>query len=237
MSDFITASPFITVSPLRLLEMASRGELGRGNLGVLMARAGVGKTACLIHIAFDKLYRREKLVHISLEDTPEKVTSYYNVIFFDLVKALAIKDESENRMLLERNRMILAYLNRSFEIGRLRQNLRNLIEKIEFAPDALIVDGLDFASSDRELFEGFKDVAIEFQVEIWFSALCHRHISDINERGIPYPCSRVDDLFSIIMQLQSTPSGVSLRLLKDHDNPSLSQASVRLDPNTFLAMA
>ncbi len=236
MSDFIGVSPLIRVSPLKLLEMSSKGELGRGNLGVLMARAGVGKTACLIHIAFDKLYRREKLVHISLEDTPEKVTSYYNVIFLDLVKALDIKDESENRMLLERNRMILAFMNRSFDIDRLRQNLRNLIENIAFTPDSLIVDGLNFENSDRELFEGFKEVAAEFQVEIWFSALCHRHISDINERGIPYPCSRVDDLLSIIMQLQPTQSGVSLRLLKDHDNPSLSRASVRLDPNTFLAM-
>ena len=56
---------FIEVSPLNLLNMSLKKELGRGKLGVLMARAGVGKTACLIHIAFDKLFRGEKLVHIS----------------------------------------------------------------------------------------------------------------------------------------------------------------------------
>ena len=44
---------FIKVSPLKLLEMSVNKALGKGNLGVLMARAGVGKTACLIHIAFD----------------------------------------------------------------------------------------------------------------------------------------------------------------------------------------
>ena len=73
---------FIKVSPLKILEFSSSKGLGPGNLGVLMARAGVGKTACLIHIAFDRLFRNEKLVHVSLEDVPEKVTSYYNVIFF-----------------------------------------------------------------------------------------------------------------------------------------------------------
>ncbi|MFC1534900.1 hypothetical protein ACFL7M_16220 [Thermodesulfobacteriota bacterium] len=228
---------FIKVSPLILLKMSSNKGLGPGNLGVLMARAGVGKTACLIHIAFDKLFRKEKLVHVSLEDAPEKVTSYYNVIFSDLVEALDIKDEYENRMLLDRNRMILAYMNQSFEIRRLRENLNNLIEKIEFSPDSLVVDGLDFENTERAIFEEFKEFSAEFQVEVWFSALSHRHITDVNERGIPYPCNRMDDLFSIILQLQPTQSGVFLKLLKDHDSNVMPDASIRLDPNTFLATA
>ena len=227
---------FMKVSPLKILEKSSHEGVGRGNLGVLMARAGVGKTACLIHIAFDKLFRKDKLVHISLEDVPEKITSYYNVIFYDLVKALDLDNEDEIRMLIERNKMILVYLNQSFEIGRLRENMKNLIEKMEFIPDTLIVDGLDFEKTERELFEGLKEIATEFQVEIWFSALCHRHITEVNERGIPYPCNHLDDLFSIIIQLQPTQSGVSLKLLKDHESEVMPDASVMLDPNTFLAM-
>jgi hypothetical protein len=227
---------FMKVSPLRILERSSQRALGRGNLGVLMARAGVGKTACLIHIAFDKLFRKEKLVHVSLEDVPEKITSYYNVIFYDLVKALNMDNEDEVRMLFERNRMILAYLNQSFEIRRLRENLKNLVEKIEFMPDALIVDGLDFQKAGREVFEGFKEIATQFEAEIWLSALTHRHITDVNERGIPYPCNQLDDLFNIIIHLQPTRSGIVLKLLKDHDKEVMPDASVKLDPNTFLAM-
>ncbi len=224
------------VSPLKILERSSHKGVGRGNMGVLMARAGVGKTACLIHIAFDKLFRKDKLVHISLEDVPEKITSYYNVIFYDLVKALDLDNEDEIRTLIERNKMILVYLNQSFEIGRLRENMKNLIEKMEFIPDTLIVDGLDFEKAERELFEGLKEVATEFEVEIWFSALCHRHITEVNEKGIPYPCNHLDDLFSVIIQLQPTQSGISLKLLKDHESEIMPDASVMLDPNTFLAM-
>jgi hypothetical protein len=227
---------FIEISPLKLLEMSSRKELGRGNLGVLMAGAGVGKTACLIHIAFDKLFRGEKLVHISLEDTPEKVTSYYNVIFYDLVKALDMQNEIENRMLFDRNRMIFAYMNKSFEIRRLKENLKTLVDNIEFLPDSLIVDGLDFENAGRDIFEGFKELASEFNVEIWFSALSHRHITDVNESGIPYPCNRMDDLLSVIIQLQPTQSGVFLKLVKDHGRPVMIDDSVRLDPNTFLVI-
>jgi len=230
-------SDFIKVSPLKILEMSSKGSLGKGNLGVLIARAGVGKTACLIHIAFDKLFRQERMVHVSLEDMPEKVTSYYNVIFYDLLKALNIEDEHEQRMLIEGNRMILAYLNQSFEIGRLRENVKNLIEKIQFVPDSMIIDGLDFSETGREIFEGFKSIAKEFQLEIWFSALSHRHITDVNRRGIPYPCNHLDDLFNIIIQLKPAQTGVSLTLLKDHDELITEEKSVRLDPNTFLAIS
>ncbi len=227
---------FIAASPLRILEKSSRKRLGPGNLGVLIARAGVGKTACLIHIAFDKIFRQERLVHISLEEGPEKVTSFYDVIYRDLVKAFGFPDGDEYRMMIDRNRMILAYLNRSFEIDRLRTNLRNLTENLDFRPSSLIVDGLDFEETHRVVFEGLQGIAGEFDLEIWLSALSHRHITRTNERGIPYPCHELDDLFGLIILLQPEPTGVFLRLLKDHDNPTISDASVRLDPNTFLVM-
>lgn len=227
---------FTEVSPLKILEESPGKELGRGNLGVLMSRAGVGKTACLIHIAFDKLFRKEKLVHISLEDLPEKVSSYYNVLFSELVKALKLENEQETRMILEGNRMILAYLKQSFKIERLRENLKSLAENAAFSPDILIVDGLDFEKADRGLFEGFKEIATQFQVEVWFSALCHRHMTEINERGIPYPCNQIDDLFGIIIQLQPTKSSIILKLLKDQEGRPKSDVQVRLDPINFLAV-
>ena len=226
---------FMKVSPLKILEKSSEKALGRGNLGVLMARAGVGKTACLIHIALNRLFREGRLVHICLEDTPEKVRSYYNVILSDLVEASHMADD-EIRALVEKNRMILVYLNRSFEIRRLRENLKNLVEKVNFVPDTLIVDGLDFEAADRNLFEDFKEIASQYNVEIWFSALSHRHIRDVNEAGIPYPCNELDDLFDIIAVLEPTSSGILLRLLKDHGKKIMGDVSVNLDPKTFLAI-
>jgi len=152
---------FTSISPLKFLEKSSRKKLGAGNLGVLIARAGVGKTACLISIAFDRIFRQGKLVHISLEEGPEKVMSYYNVMYHDLVKALDMADDYDYyRMLVEKNRLILAYLNQSFDTDRLRANLVNLTENLDFKPDALIVDGLEFHKAERKLFEGFKEIAI-----------------------------------------------------------------------------
>ena len=196
----------------------------------------MGKTACLIHIAFDKIFRRQKLIHVSLDEGPEKVSSYYQVIYSDLVKALEIKEDYEYRALVDRNRVILAYIKQSFDLNRLRENLVNLEEHVGFKADALIVDGIRFENTERALFEGFKTLAEELEVEIWFSALSHRHITEVNERGIPYPCHKVDDLFNVIIHLQPEASGVYLKLLKDHETYAIDGASVRLDPHTFLAI-
>jgi hypothetical protein len=227
---------FISVSPLKILEQTSRRGLGPGNLGVLIARAGVGKTACLIHIALDRIFRGEKLIHVSLEEGPEKVTAYYNVIYFDLLKALNLNDDDEYRMRIDRNRMILAYLNQSFDLERLDANLKNLAERLDFRPNTLIIDGLDFEKAGRDMLEGLRKTGRAIGAEIWLSALSHRHITETNERGIPQPCAAIDDLLSIIIQLVPEPSGVFLKLLKDHDQSGDPDISVKLDPNTFLAM-
>jgi KaiC/GvpD/RAD55 family RecA-like ATPase len=227
---------FFEVSPLKLLERSSHKGLGKGNLGVLMAGPGLGKTSCLIHIAFHKLFRQEKLVHISLKDSPEKVTSYYHVIFNGLIDSLDIEKEHEIRDLLDKNRMIFAYLKESFDLARLRRNLYNLIREVEFIPHTLIVDGIDFAETRRDIFKGFKRAAEEFQVEVWFSALSNKDITEVDKRGAPFLWGTLDDLFSLIIQLSSSHAGVFLKLLKDHDREPLPGATVRLDPNTFLAI-
>ena len=227
---------YLKISPLKILEKSSHKELGKGNLGVLISRAGVGKTSCLIHVALDRLFRKGKIVHVSLKDTPEKVISYYNVICLDVFKSLDMEDEQEVRAFLDKNRIILAYLKESFGLDRLSKNLKNLTEDINFKPDTLIIDGFDFEESDRNAFEKFKEMAKEFQIEIWFSALSHRHINKVNERGIPFPCSDFDDLFNLIIQLQPTQEGLFLKLLKDNEVKLTPDVTVRLDPNNFFVI-
>jgi hypothetical protein len=221
---------------LKVLERSIHGELGKGNLGVLIAGAGLGKTSCLIHMAFDRLFRGEKLVHVSLRDSPEKIASYYEIIFNDLVKAQQMGQEGGVRNLLERNRIILAYLKESFDLERLRGNLDNLRKGIDFKPDTLIVDGVDFNDAGRDFFEGLKGLAGAFDLEVWLSALSEDDGGDAAESTIPHPCGELIDLFSVIVQLFSSHDGVFLRLLRDHERKSVPDVLVRLDSNTFLPL-
>ena len=44
-------------SPLRLLEQGLHGGLGKGNIGLVLAGPGVGKTSFLVGVALDGLLR------------------------------------------------------------------------------------------------------------------------------------------------------------------------------------
>jgi len=205
---------FERITPLRLLEKSVKGGPGKGNLGAVLARAGVGKTACLISLALGKMMIGEKVVHVSLGETPEKVTAHYNLIFNQMIETVPDRDDVLARNLLERNRIILAFLKQSFDIERFQKNLENLRDRLQFTPQAVIIDGLNFETCERSLLEGLKDLAAKFDTEIWFSVRSHRHISEVNDRGIAFPLSRLDDLFNVILELEPGVEGINLRLIK-----------------------
>ena len=56
-------------SPLRILERSVHGGLGTGNLGIVAARAGVGKTGFLICVALDALLRDLRVIHVTTNQT------------------------------------------------------------------------------------------------------------------------------------------------------------------------
>lgn len=227
----------IASSPAEILSASSQGGLGRGNLGAVVARAGVGKTACLIHIGLRRLLDGERVVHVSLKEGPDKVSAYYGLILAELVRDLPADEQKRLQTVMEKNRMILAYLNQSFDVARLRANLVNLRDHLDFSADLLMVDGLDFEHVKREDLEAFTAFAAEWGVEIWFSVLSHRHLQETNARGVPQPLDALDDYFSVILHLRPEPSGIYLGFLKDHAAPAVPELAWRLDPNTYLVLS
>src|SRR5688572_32934095 len=97
-------------SPMRVFENSMHGGLGRGNLGVVISRAGVGKTAVLVQIALDDLLRDRKVLHISHEYAVDHVRAYYDEIFHDLAAVTRLEDPEGVRLDLERNRLIYSHL-------------------------------------------------------------------------------------------------------------------------------
>ena len=56
-------------SPLRLLEKGLHGGLGIGNLGLVLAGRGVGKTPFLVGVALDEGLRGGRVLHVALDQT------------------------------------------------------------------------------------------------------------------------------------------------------------------------
>lgn len=225
------------IGPLKILQGSSGNNLGPGATGVVLSRAGGGKSACLVHIAFDKLLGGERVLHVSIDETPEKVTDYYEVRFYNIAKALKLPDDFDIQGLLASNRMILAYMNDTFNVQRLRDNLENLSGNMDFRPDTIVIDGLHVNNSERELIGNIRTLARDMGMEIWMSALYHRHIDKTNIRGIPYPIDEIDDLFDVVFQLKPEGSFICLHMLKNGDNGSGGNSMLRLDPGTFLVIS
>lgn len=227
---------FTLKSPLRILQKATQGGLGKGNLGVFMARAGVGKTACLIHIALDSLFKHQNVVHVGIGESVDNILVWYEEILSDLFRAFDIKDPEKIRGELERSRIILSYTAEAFTVKNLTRDLGDLARDGNFAPDVLLIDGFDFENENTgwDSLAAFKHVAQERNTEIWFSARTHRESQIKNERGIPAPCHDLDDIFSVIVFLEPHGSAIHFKLLKDHENPVDQELPIRLDPQTML---
>ena len=85
-------------NPLRLFEHSIHGGLGRGNIGIVVARRGLGKTAFLVGIALDDAMRGRKVLHVSLDKTVDHLREFYDEIFMDLAHSAHLEDLSAERL-------------------------------------------------------------------------------------------------------------------------------------------
>ena len=105
-------------SPLRLLEKGLHGGLGRGNLGLLLAGHGVGKTPFLVGVALDDLLRGERALHVALDQTVSHVRAYYDTVFEELATTTQLEDAA--RVHLEVDRRLPSSFSRGSRWSRPR---------------------------------------------------------------------------------------------------------------------
>jgi len=220
-------------SPMRLLEASIHGGLGRGNIGVVIARPGVGKTAFLVGVALDDLLRDRQVLHVSLEHASDRVRAFYDEVFMDLSHARELEDVWKVRLDLERNRRIHCYMSGSFSTPKFADALDFMREHGDFRPAAIMIDGLDFERSTPEQMSELRAIARRAEAEMWLSAVTHRD-AKTSDRGVPAPVAHLEDSIDVILRLAHDTKAVHVSLLKDHDNPEVSDLQVALDPTTML---
>ena len=220
-------------SPMRIFENSIHGGLGAGNLGVVVARHGMGKTAFLVDIALDDLMRGRKVLHVTIGRTIEHVREYYEEIFRDLAEATDLEDVAEVRREIESHRHIKAYLKNTFSIEHLRGHIAMLREAMGFVPVAIVMDGFEFGSATPEDLRELRAIAASLKAELWLAA--HTHRTDPRDaKGIPEPVAHLADELAVIVYMSPEGKAVHLNVLKDHDNPDVANLALVLDPTTML---
>ncbi|NUN14327.1 MAG: AAA family ATPase [Myxococcales bacterium] len=221
-------------SPIRLLERSIHNGLGKGNIGVVAARAGIGKTACLVQIALDDLLRERRVFHVSLEQPVHRVRSWYDEMFHEVVTAYKLPSPDTARVDVERLRQIHTYVGHSFTIDKLREALRFSREHLHFEPDMIVIDDFPWNEAKASEVKALKALAAEVGAEIWMSALTHREEPVVDPAGIPKPVDQFTPIIDVVVSLVPDSEKVMLRLLKDHGEPVVTDISIGLDPRTML---
>lgn len=216
-------------SPLRILKEAQSTQ----RMGLVMARAGLGKTAVLVQIALDSMLRDMKVLHVNIGESIEKTKVWYDDIYDYLTANHKVSNAAEEKDIIMRNRMIMTFKEDSFSRARLEERLNDLVYQNIFRPDCLVIDGLDFSSIERDTLEDLLELAKAMEVDSWFTALTHRTDKRTSANGVPAPCHDVDHLFETVIVLLPEDGSIKLNIVKDSLGNSAG-TKLDLDPSTMM---
>ena len=225
-------------SPLRILEQSSKGAVQPGDLGVVMARAGVGKTAFLVQVGIDHALREKPTLHVAYGQDLDHVQSWYGALFEALAHdTLAPSEVQDARERLGKNRLIHAVPTAPLDPEKLADILKLYDDGLSFVPKAILIDGYDWARlGATELMNEvrlLKELASTVNAELWISAQTQRAATTDHPTRITAPCEVCADLIDLAIFLEPEGADVSVRLLKDHDNPNPSETHLVLHPDTM----
>jgi replicative DNA helicase len=183
------------------------GGLGKGELGVIVAPAGIGKTWCLQQIVHNTLKRGCTAIHYTLELNQSYVGLRYDTIFSGIPTGEIKFQQQVVRKSLEKitGKLLIKYFpTRSASVQTINAHLKQ-VELSGLKPDIVIVDYADIMrdiSGGKELrhqlgniYEDLRGLAGEMDIPIWTASQANR--SSLDEDVID--ASKVAEAYSKVM--------------------------------------
>lgn len=227
----------VSNNPLRALGLEKEDGADSRRVGLVMARAGLGKTAILVQIAMDSMLRDNKVLHVAIGEDLEKTRSWYVDILDLMNQETKIDDFQQVIDEVMKNRMIMTFKENSFDTAKLEERMEDLAKQGIFKADCLVVDGFDFSVADSasalDELENFMDRnALKM---IWFSAVSHRDDERVSANGVPAPCHELDDAFDTVLLISPEDKDIKLKTLKCSEACAIDAGkALLLDPATML---
>jgi len=173
-----------------VIDDLTQGGLGAGELGVIVAPAGVGKTWVLAAIGANSMKRGRHIVHYSLELNEAYVGLRYDSIFTGIANQNLKyhKEDVQGEMdKLEGDLIIKYYPTKSASVNTISAHLKRLIT-LGTEVDMVVVDYADILKDTggaREvrhalgnIYEDLRGLAGEFQIPIWTASQANRSALD-----------------------------------------------------------
>ena len=226
-------SELVQRSPLRILEKSIHGGLGIGNIGVIAAPEGIGKTAVLVHLATDNLLQDKHVIHVSFSEKTDHIIAWYEDIYSEIARNKNLENAMDVHDEVVKNRVIMNFTQGEVPVQKMIKSIRAMIEEGDFAADMIIVDGFDFSRSNSAELEEFRQFLSEDKLAVWFSASVPAGES-FDASAVPSALSPVIDQISVLVTLDDGGDHICLRLVKDHDHDHPEDPHLMLDSKSLL---
>jgi replicative DNA helicase len=169
------------------IDEVAKGGLGKGELGVVVAPTGAGKSMVLVHLGAQALKQGKNVLHYTLELADTIVAGRYDAAItgVELKNLVLFKEKIYDEIKdLEGKLIIKEYPTRSASI----QTIKNHIDKLrrrDFVPDLIILDYGDLIrpeNSGRDekrhqletIYEELRGMAQENECPVWTASQTNR---------------------------------------------------------------
>ena len=187
LEDRLNQSARTTVkTPWDVVNEVMDGGLGVGELGVIVAPAGIGKSWTLQCLGADIIRQGKVVIHYTLELNQSYVGLRYDSIFSGVTTANIkyYKDEVKNKLSKLNGKLIIKYFpTKSASVQTIGAHLKQ-IELSGIKPDVVLVDYADIlklTGNFREkrhaignTYEDLRGLAGELEVPIWTASQANR---------------------------------------------------------------
>ena len=218
-------------SPLRILEKSIHGGVGEGNIGLITSRRGVGKTACLVHIALDKLFQDKHVIHLSFSEKTDHIIDWYEVLFREIAERRQLEGVTEIHDSLIQNRVIMNFNQAGITVEQVIRSITALITDGHFHAEVIVIDGYDLSIGNVDTFRRMKEFAKEHGITIWATSDTD---GTVDEKGIPHAVSPFIDEIAVLINLHNQDDHIELTLVKDHDRYVDEDLHLKLEARTLL---
>jgi replicative DNA helicase len=195
-TERIRENPAIEKIPmgLRASDRVLGGGLGKGELGIMIAPSGYGKSHFLVTVGANALRVRKNVMHVSLEISKRNLISRYEAFNTKIPKGdlyncsgRVVEKLLRLRRLVQADVYVMEFPTRSLSVNQLRSVLTQTTVAKNFYPDLLIVDYGDILkpeglgkeatmySQQKVIFEQLRGIAQEFDLPIWTASQANKN--------------------------------------------------------------
>lgn len=210
----------ISLSPIRVFDGATEGGLKAGQMGLVTARKGLGKTSVLVQFGIDSLLHGKHVIHVSFDQHSSNVIAWYDNILSEIAKKKHVHIEDLTDEIL-RERTILNFNQKTFTLPKVAGTIKALKES-GINVSAVVVDGLDFDGVSAEDMDCFASFVSDNNLTAWFSSTTEADTLDSQAD------EKVLGFFAAVAHLTSKDNELVMNVLKPVN------VLLSMDPKTTL---